>query len=779
MKRNIELLAPGGNIDSIKAAIAAGADAVYCGLDRFNARNRAANIVFDDLNGILRLAHENSCKIFLTLNVIVVESEIPAFVRLLNKLINTSIDGVIVQDLGMLYLLSQYFNDLEIHASTQLTTHNEGQVKFLNQLNVSRVNLSRELNIDEIKKLTSVGHDNNILTEIFVHGSYCISFSGICYLSSVLAGKSGNRGRCSQPCRDRYLTTPEGNNFPLNLKDNSAYFALKEICEAQVDSIKIEGRIKASDYVYTVVNCWRKQLQSFSDHNRAEGNSELYQVFNRGFSDGFLKGEISKEIYIDNPMDNSIKQFSGIGDGSTNKQLLKEKEAYYENKEKTSKKVKNKISKLSLAKVPLEVIVSGGLHTPLKVTVKSRDNSFSVLSTMNLVEGGTYNLQRHSPNKISSEEMSATGDDIYHCDNQKRTAEHLSYDNLLDRLKAINSTEYYIDHLELQGLQRNLFVPFKELTAIKKKILYILNGSRHFVDPIDVPIIEKQPAKKIKPTLAVLISSRNDLYLCDKSSADIFFQLPNSFEDQCSDFVDIFLANKNLIPWFPSILIGENYTTAVEFLNKVHPKFIVTNNTGIAYEAFGRGIAWVAGPYLNVVNSFSLLCLKEKFNCCGAFISNEINANQLKVISPPENFKLYYSIYHPILLITSRQCLFHQVEGCEKTSIDKDCIKNCSKISSINRMNKKPLLIEKSRGDYHCIYNNSNFLNTSIVNEIQDKFSGFLIDLREIKTETKITLRKEQIITLFENLLNGKDGSEKELKKHISPSTNTQYIKGI
>ncbi|NEW82432.1 MAG: U32 family peptidase, partial [Mariniphaga sp.] len=171
MKRKIELLAPGGDLDSIKAAILAGADAVYCGLDRFNARNSAANISFDDLQGVLSVAHRNNCEVFLTLNIIIVENEIPALISLLNKLINTSINGVIIQDLGMFYLLSNYFKGLKVHASTQLTTHNEGQVKFLSKLNANRINLSRELDIHEIKALTSVAHQNNILTEVFVHGS--------------------------------------------------------------------------------------------------------------------------------------------------------------------------------------------------------------------------------------------------------------------------------------------------------------------------------------------------------------------------------------------------------------------------------------------------------------------------------------------------------------------------------------------------------------------------------------------------------------------------------
>ncbi|MCP4338664.1 MAG: U32 family peptidase [Desulfobulbaceae bacterium] len=780
MKRNIELLAPGGDIDSIKAAIAAGADAIYCGLNRFNARNRAANIILEDLNGILRLAHANNCKIFLTLNIVVVESEIPAFVRLLNKLINTSIDGVIVQDLGMLYLLSNYFSGLEIHASTQLTTHNAGQIKFLSKLNVSRVNLSRELSIDEVKDLTTICHENNILTEVFVQGSYCISFSGLCYMSSVFAGKSGNRGRCSQPCRDRYVTTPEGKNFPLNLKDNSAYFAFDELVKAQVDSIKIEGRIKASDYVYTVVNCWKKQIDNFCNNGRMAGdNSDLFKVFNRGFSDGFLRGNISKDIFIDNPMDNSIKQFAGINKKSKNKELLKEKEEYYGNKEKISNIVKNKIEQLSFAKAPLEINISGQLDAPLKVTVKSPDGSFVVLSTMNLVAAGTYIPNQHSQNKREVEASIENGNDRLPLENGQRKAEHLSYENFFERLKTINITEYYIDHLDLQNLQRGLFLPFKELTLIKKKIVSNLNGSREFVDPIDVPIMERINATTTKPTLAVLISSTKDLDLCTKTSADIFYQLPNSFGSQCREYVDLFLAHKDLIPWFPSILIGENYTAAVEFLQNVQPKLIVTNNTGIAYEAFSKGIPWIAGPYLNIVNSFSILCLKEKFNCCGSFLSNEINEYQLKNIRTPEGFKLYYSIYHPILLITSRQCLFHQVVGCEKDSIDEECIQKCSKCSSITRINEVPLFIEKTKGNYHSVYNNSNFLNTNVISDMPDKFSDFLVDLRDVKTETEINLDKGKIITLFENLLNADLDSAKELQKRIIPTTQAQYTKGI
>ena len=164
MTKNIELLAPGGDVNAIKAAIVAGADAVYCGLDTFNARNRATNLSFDDLAGIVKLAHRYDCKIFLALNIVILEHEVASIIKLLNKLVNSGIDGIIVQDLGLFYLINQYYPSLDIHASTQLTTHNEGQVKFLSKVGASRANLSRELNLTEIRALTAAAHDAEVLT---------------------------------------------------------------------------------------------------------------------------------------------------------------------------------------------------------------------------------------------------------------------------------------------------------------------------------------------------------------------------------------------------------------------------------------------------------------------------------------------------------------------------------------------------------------------------------------------------------------------------------------
>ena len=741
MKKTIELLAPGGDVDSIKAAIVAGANAVYCGLDKFNARNRATNIRFDDLLGIIRLAHSYNCQVFLTVNIIIVESEIPSIIALLNRLINTKIDGIIVQDLGLFYILSTYFKALNIHASTQVTTHNEGQIMFLKQLKATRFNVSRELNSNEIEHLTKVAHKHEIGIEVFVHGSQCICFSGICYMSSVHGGNSGNRGRCSQPCRDQYETTPFGKNFPLNLKDNSAYTNIEELYRVGVDSIKIEGRIKKAHYVYTVVDAWRKQLDNlYSGNTINEQYSQLFSVFNRGFSNAYLTGTISKDMFIDNPRDNSAIHLSAISEVH----FEKAKGTIYDERTEIIHKVEQKIQGLSIEKKAIVITISGEYDDLLKVSVKTAETSFDLFSEQ----------------KLSKTESQA-----------------LSYEIFTSRFKQVDETEYYIEKIDIKNLQSDLFLPFKELTFLKRMILYHLNGSKEYIDPISVPLLQKAKKRSSTPTLYVLLSSEDDLHLLHDSSAIFFYQLPNCLRNDFDTLVSLFINNKALIPYFPSIIIGEDYNSAIDFIVKTQPQCIVTNNVGIAFEAYKRGIEWIAGPYLNIVNSFSLRCIQEQFNCSGAFISNELSKIQIKAIKKPENFDLYYSIYHPLQLMTSRQCLFHQVTGCEKNELDESCISSCEKLDSITNSKGVKFKLHKTRGNYHAMYDAIPFLNIDIIEDIPGLFTGFLIDITNINTCNSID--KTTLIELFTSLLNVELIVQNTIEQKLHPITSEQYKRGI
>ncbi|HAS6996681.1 TPA: U32 family peptidase [Vibrio parahaemolyticus] len=657
-----ELLAPGGDLDSIKAAIAAGADAIYCGLDRFNARNRATNLTFDNLNGVLTLAHQHSCKIFLTLNVLILESEIPAIVRLLSQLNTTKIDGVIVQDLGLAYILKHHFPDLDVHASTQLNTHNEGQILFLNQITASRVNLSRELNINEIKHLAQFGREHNVMMEVFVHGSYCIGFSGICYISSARNGASGNRGRCSQPCREQYETTKTGNNYPLNMKDNSAFGDLKALADAGVYSLKVEGRIKKSHYVYTVVDNWRQQIDRLCEGlELSEDTTELYTVFNRDFSNAFLQGDFGKAMYIDNPRDHAVKHFSKVYQCQSADDVQAVKKKLYDDK------------------------------TAIIEKVAEQTKSFDVTSTQ--VSGSS------------------------------------------------------------------------------------LKGS---IDVPTLPALPQPDPRQGAPKLSVLISSAQEAMLCEYRDIDVYYQLPMGLSGELSAMIELFQANPMLKPWFPAILIGEDYHAARVFLETIQPELLITNNSGVGMIAKELGLGWVAGPQMNTVNSYAFKCLQDEFAASGAFVSNELNMKQMRHIKRPKNMRSFYSIYHPNTLLTSRQCLFQQTEGCRKVKVNKGCLKRCDKRTSIINLKDNPYVVQKQKGSHNSIYSEHNVLNLQVLHDLPQLFTDVLIDLRDIQTETKVSASKPELIDAFLALL--EDHSEQAvqtLNAMIQPTANAQYLKGL
>ncbi|EGQ9465445.1 U32 family peptidase [Vibrio parahaemolyticus] len=657
-----ELLAPGGDLDSIKAAIAAGADAIYCGLDRFNARNRATNLTLDNLNGVLTLAHQHSCKIFLTLNVLILESEIPAIVRLLSQLNTTKIDGVIVQDLGLAYILKHHFPDLDVHASTQLNTHNEGQILFLNQLTASRVNLSRELNIDEIKHLAQFGREHNVMMEVFVHGSYCIGFSGICYISSARNGTSGNRGRCSQPCREQYETTKTGNNYPLNMKDNSAFGDLKALADAGVYSLKVEGRIKKSHYVYTVVDNWRQQIDRLCEGlELSEDTTELYTVFNRDFSNAFLQGDFGKAMYIDNPRDHAVKHFSKVYQCQSADDVQAVKKKLYDDK------------------------------TAIIEKVAEQTKSFDVASTQ--VSGSS------------------------------------------------------------------------------------LKGS---IDVPTLPALPQPDPRQGAPKLSVLISSAQEAMLCEYRDIDVYYQLPMGLSGELSAMIELFQANPMLKPWFPAILIGEDYHAARVFLDTIQPELLITNNSGVGMIAKELGLGWVAGPQMNTVNSYAFKCLQDEFAASGAFVSNELNMKQMRHIKRPKNMRSFYSIYHPNTLLTSRQCLFQQTEGCRKVKVNKGCLKRCDKRTSIINLKDNPYVVQKQKGSHNSIYSEHNVLNLQVLHDLPQLFTDVLIDLRDIQTETKVSASKPELIDAFLALLEEhSEQTAQTLNAMIQPTANAQYLKGL
>ena len=289
----IELLAPAGSMDALRAAVQNGANAVYLGCGPFNARQGAKNFTPQTLKDAVKYCHIRGVEVHLTLNTLVSDREIPEMTELIRHGASCCVDAFIVQDLGVVQLCRQIAPHVPIHGSTQMTVHSLPGVQMCAAMGLKRVVLSRELSREEIRYICS---HSPIEIEVFAHGALCMCYSGQCYMSAVIGGRSGNRGRCAQPCRQSYGYTHWENKYPLSLKDNCLVRYLEELKEMGVASIKLEGRMKRPEYVATVTAVYRKALD--------EGNvtpammDALMTAFNRqGFTDGYYTHKIDRKMF--------------------------------------------------------------------------------------------------------------------------------------------------------------------------------------------------------------------------------------------------------------------------------------------------------------------------------------------------------------------------------------------------------------------------------------------------------------------------------------------------
>jgi len=292
-----ELLAPAGSLETFFAAMDSGADAVYVGLKDFSARAKAKNFSLAELERILAYARHHQRRLFVTLNTLVKQQELPQLCETLAALEALQVDALIIQDLGIWQLARNHFPGLELHASTQMTIHNAAGVRQLEQMGFKRAVLARELTLEEIAAIRA---ETSLELEQFVHGALCFSFSGQCTFSSWLGGKSGNRGRCAQPCRRRYRHNgKEGYYFSPN--DLSAIDLLPELAAAGICSLKIEGRMKSAEYVATVVNAYRQVLDVSRDGRKEavrRAKELLKGSFGRLPTRGFLSGPDPTDIAV-------------------------------------------------------------------------------------------------------------------------------------------------------------------------------------------------------------------------------------------------------------------------------------------------------------------------------------------------------------------------------------------------------------------------------------------------------------------------------------------------
>ncbi|HEY0826800.1 MAG TPA: peptidase U32 family protein, partial [Bacilli bacterium] len=303
-RQEVELLAPAGDWDCMKAAVANGANAVYFGVEKFNARARGKNFLMAELPEVMSFLHTYGVQGFLTFNILVFENELADAKQLVDACIDAGVDAVIVQDLGLVRMIREISPDFPIHGSTQMTITSSEAVEFTKPFNIERVVLGRENNLKQIKM---IGDQAKLPMEVFVHGALCVSYSGQCLTSEMWGGRSANRGECAQACRLPYDLMVDGVEKPmgdvtylLSPKDLAALEIVPELIEAGVTSFKIEGRLKSPEYVANVVSKYRKAIDRYygglTEGPDREELQELQQSFSRGFTYGFFKGTNNKQL---------------------------------------------------------------------------------------------------------------------------------------------------------------------------------------------------------------------------------------------------------------------------------------------------------------------------------------------------------------------------------------------------------------------------------------------------------------------------------------------------
>ena len=464
----MKIVAPAGNMERFYSAISATADEIYLGLKGFGARRNAENFTVEELKKAIDYAHLRGSRIFLTLNTIMTNREIELLYPTLKDLYNYGLDAIIVQDLGYAEYLHKNFPSIEIHGSTQMTVANYYEINYLKELGFKRIVLPRELSFEEIKEIRE---HTDIELEVFVSGSLCISFSGNCYMSSFIGGRSGNRGMCAQPCRKEYKTSCGEKSYFLSPKDQLyGIDEIKKLQEIGVESIKVEGRMKDVSYVYETVSYFRSLI------NGIDKEENTPKLFNRGYSKGYFYdndktimnkdysynigekiGEvIGKNIRLDEDIVSGdgitfvSKDYKNLGGTYINKIAYKNEKLVLNFPEGTKYIFRNYNKRLN-----------DEISKKLKSTDKKLEINFDFIAKLNEKLILKIYLEDENKNRILDlEEISETL-------TQKAQKRAISEEDIKEKLSEIGDSEFTVKNIKID-IDENIFIPLSELKNLKR-----------------------------------------------------------------------------------------------------------------------------------------------------------------------------------------------------------------------------------------------------------------------------------------------------------------------
>ncbi len=642
-----ELLSPAGSLKVLKAAANTGADAVYFGLSSFNARYGAKNFTMEEAKEGIAYLKNRGKKSYITLNTLLKDTEIKPFINEVKNVADMGADAVIVQDIGAVNLIKQAVPELEVHASTQMAVHNLEGVEFLNKNGIKRVVLARELALDEIKYIKE---RTNCEIEMFIHGALCVCYSGQCYMSSFIGERSGNRGRCAQPCRLNYDMMGKSGTL-LSLKDLSSVNFIDRIKNMKIDSLKIEGRLKNEYYVATVVDSYRKLIDG--EKLKKEELELLLNIFTRGGYTDYYEDYRNKKMFCYNKNENPYNKYEKIA----------------EDKYK-------------------EIINSNTASLGNKIPLNFEGNFFV---------GDYPSLYVYAEGK----DAYVTGEEILTCANNSPATE----EKISDSLKKLNDTPYFANEIKV-NLGENVFVPVKTVNDLRRMAVGKLSGEKKL--KYNEPMLKNGVRTPVKSGYIARVNLQSQLTWADANS-EISYVLANyNLVLKNKDFL-----NKEktvvMLPRIISFKEEEKIRTRLLKLKEEGFKYALVSN--ISHFEYLKDFKLMTDIYLNISNSYSEDFLRDN-GVFMAGVSAELNLKDIKTFMPKMPvFAMAYG-YNEVMIM--RNCIKKSVlNECVKGPIElkdrkgeifiTDCREDCRNII----LNSHPLVmsdkvkdIENSGIDY-------------------------------------------------------------------------------
>lgn len=700
---HIELLAPAGDWEAFQAAVQNGADAVYLGGKLFNARQYAGNFDEENLEKALDYAHIRNTRVYLTMNTLIADREMEEAVAFAGDAWRMGIDGIIVQDLGLASMLRKYYPGIILHGSTQMTIHNAAGAAELEKLGFQRVVLARELSLQEIQAITQ---STSLEVEVFVHGALCVSYSGQCLMSSMIGGRSGNRGRCAQPCRLQYqLVEAKGEGktcargYLLSPKDLCTVDMVSELVHAGITSLKIEGRMKSPEYVATVVSTYRKYLDQVSEGRvpqvETEDRKTLQQIFNRGgFSTGYLRGKTgSSMMSYEKPKNWGVPLGEVVSyDAAREVVTLRLQEELapgdglevWNGREESPGTVVSEIrvkgARVELAH-PGDIAMVGfikGIIPKGSKVFKTTNKRLNLAARESFTRGEQRKISLEGKMKIRAgapvelEIISPWGHRFVMISDglaQQARIKPTTAEKVEEQLQKTGGTPFAFTHLDID-ISPDTMVPVSEINNLRRKALERLEEERRLdsrrsihIAAAEVSMTERtvRAVKAGKPRIALKLAighSQVDYSLLEVDRLYLPFAmlLAKDAADRiqaCREQgIEVFI-------WIPSITRG-HYD---RLFQKHLPGLLELPIEGIlAGNLWGAGMvqakrAWrvTADHTLHPFNSASLEQLQE-MGFAGATLSQELNLNQIKSMYFPTDMEVEAVIYGRTTVMTSEYC---------------------------------------------------------------------------------------------------------------------------